>query len=202
MPVHSSLSLGALHGVIAYVFADATQQGSAIVTNADIGKIAFRRNDASVWLLVGAFPPAWVSLSGGGSGPVVVPGPSLNVLSSAPFACSPTLEVGEFVYLEGEDLIGPADANSLATMPCIGVVFEKPTETTATLQYIGDVGGFTGLIPDTTYYISTSVPGQIQSSLPAALPGQSAVLQRIGSARNSTTLILSLDATDFVVLEG
>jgi hypothetical protein len=28
------------------------------------------------------------------------------------------------------------------------------------------------------------------------------VLQRIGSARNSTTLILSLDATDFVVLEG
>jgi hypothetical protein len=128
--------------------------------------------------------------------------PYALLAGTTPFNCLASMVVGDFVYLEGADLLGPAHAASLNTMPCLGVIAEKPTATTAIVQYGGDASMFAGLVPDTTYYISPTNPGRIQPSLPVGIPGQSVVLQRVGIARNATTLVLSIDAADFVVLTG
>lgn len=202
MPLHRSLAGGDLHGIIAFVFPTPTSQAAAAVTSADIGKVALRQSDATVWLLAAVSPVLWIPLSGGGGGGVVSPTASTSLIGVTYFNCPSSIQVGDFVYLESADTIGLASADSIDTMPCIGAVFTKPTDTTATVQYVGDVENLTGLVPDTTYYISP-VPGEtITNVLPEAPAGGTVVLQRVGSARNETTLILSLDATDFVVLQG
>jgi hypothetical protein len=125
-----------------------------------------------------------------------------SLISATPFNCPAAAVIGDFIYLEGADTVGLACSNSAATMPCIGVIRGKTSATVCTVQFLGEFAGLADLLPDTTYYISPNAPGKIPAFPPTAAPGGTAVLQRIGSARNATTLILSIDATDFFILEG
>jgi len=103
--------------------------------------------------------------------------------------------VRDIAYLSAADVAEPADADDVAKQPVIGFVKDKPTATTATVQYTSELAGFTGLIAGSTYFLSTT-PGQI-TLVPPSAPG--AIVQRVGFAKNSTTLVIMIDR-DFVIL--
>jgi hypothetical protein len=113
-----------------------------------------------------------------------------SVLSNTDYACAPTVAIGDIIYLSGVDTIAKASAFSLATMPSIGLVYAKPTTTSAVVIYEGELSVFTGLIPGTRYYASV-VAGQIVPPGDVNFPSVTGnVLQDIGLARNSTTLVI------------
>jgi len=145
-------------------------------------------------------PPGLPGTNGlpGVQGPPGPPGPpgATVVDSGAVYACPITVLVNDVVYLSAADAVDRADATSIATMPAIGFVASKPTPTTCTLRYYGELGGF-ALIPDETYFVDT-VPGAIviEAFAPSA-PGN--IDQKVGFSRNATTLVVQVDR-DFVPL--
>jgi hypothetical protein len=81
-----------------------------------------------------------------------------------------------------------------------GFVALKPTATSAKIQTTGDLAGFVGLTAGASYFLSL-VAGGITTT-PPSLPadsGSGKVVQRVGIARNATTLVIQIDPT-FVIL--
>lgn len=111
------------------------------------------------------------------------------------YTCPGTVAVGDAVYSSGSGSCDKADADVPAQLPVIGFVISKPTATSAVVQYYGEASVFGGLVPDATYFLSTT-PGQITTTAPSA-PGSA--VQRLGFAKTATTLVLMVDR-DFVVL--
>ena len=103
--------------------------------------------------------------------------------------------LNDIVYLSDTDTVESGDADDVAKQPVVGFVKDKPTTTTATVKYSGELTGFTGLVAGTTYFLSTT-PGQITATPPVAL---GSIVQRVGFAKNSTTLVIMVDR-DFVIL--
>ena len=106
------------------------------------------------------------------------------------YACPVTVVVGDAVYLSGADTVDTASAASDATAPAIGFAISKPTTTTVNVQYDGSVGGFSLLTPGNTYFLDT-VLGGITDDIGAFPNG--AVEQKLGVARNTTTLLAKID---------
>lgn len=103
--------------------------------------------------------------------------------------------VRDIAYLSSSDTVEPADADDPGKQPVVGFVKDKPTTVTATVQYSGELSGFSGLTPGSTYFMSTT-PGQITEVAPSAL---GSIVQRVGFAKNATTLVVMIDR-DFVIL--
>jgi len=95
----------------------------------------------------------------------------------------------DLVYMTGGLTADKADNSSLVTAPIVGIVTEKVTDTTATLVFFGVVTGFSGLTPGSDLFLGTS-GGIITPPLPET-PGT--VIQKIGQALSSTTLLLDPD---------
>jgi len=119
-------------------------------------------------------------------------------VSTAPYTCPATVAVNDVVYITGSDAVDKALATSVATMPAVGFVVAKPSPTTCILRYHDEQTGFAGLTPGATYYVSDTVPGGISTAAPVA-PPPGHVIQRVGFARNPTTLVVFIDR-DFDVL--
>lgn len=152
----------------------------------DANGIAITSSDDLAQLLnVGAVPDG-----GGGGG-----GNGDSLVDPTVYSCPPTVALYDAVYLSGANAVDLADGDNPITFPCMGIVVEKPTATTAKVAYAGKVAGFAGLVPGDTYFIDTT-PGQITNTAPSN-PGD--VVQKIGWARNATTLVLQLDR-DYTVL--
>lgn len=130
---------------------------------------------------------SWVVAMSGGGGPATA---NIGI-----YGCLATLLVLDVVYVSGNDTVGKADADGAGTQPVIGFVLEKMTLTTAKVQYSGELEGFSDLVAGTTYYLSTT-PGQITATAPSA-PG--AIVQRVGFAKNPTTLVVMVDR-DYTIL--
>jgi hypothetical protein len=81
------------------------------------------------------------------------------------------------------------------TKPAIGFVVAKPTATRAIVKHYGEIGGFSGLTPGATYFLDT-VAGAISAVAPLLLGN---IVQRIGFARNATTIVLQIER-DWTVL--
>ena len=127
------------------------------------------------------------SLGGGGVS-------SSQVLSPTAFLAPVGAVIGDAVFVSAADTIDRADATSIATAPVLGFIQAKPTPTSAILAYAGELGGFGGLVPGATYFLD-QVVGQITTT-PPALPGDlgtGKVVQRVGRARNPTTLVLQIE---------
>ena len=107
------------------------------------------------------------------------------------------VSVGNLVYATAAAFTAAqADNSGLATAPGMGIVIAKPTPTTATVAYVGEVSVFAGLVPGSLYYLGTS--GGI--ILGGALPGTpGSVVQRVGVAADANTLILNPILVDVVV---
>ena len=110
---------------------------------------------------------------------------SFNTFQSA-YNCPSTVSVNDAVYSNGSNSVDRAKADSISTMPALGFVLSKPTSTTAVIQYYGEIGGFIGLTPGVTYYVSDSVIGGITSTVPVAI---GSTVQKVGFAKNSTTMV-------------
>lgn len=117
-------------------------------------------------------------------------------VSTTPYACPAGVAVGDVVYLTGSDAVDKASSASVATVPAIGFVAAKPTPTTCVVRYHDEQSGFLGLTPGATYYVSPTTAGAITAVAPGLL-GQ--VIQRVGFARNPTTMVVFVDR-DFDVL--
>jgi len=111
------------------------------------------------------------------------------------YDCPVTVSLRDSVYLVSDDAVDQADATSLATMPVIGMVRLKPTATSCVVQYAGELDGFSGLIAGSTYY-QDLVSGDITDTPPSS-PGE--VLQRLGFAKSSGTLVVQVDR-DIIVI--
>jgi hypothetical protein len=129
--------------------------------------------------------------------PVPTYGPSTSLISATPFLCPIGSAVGDLVYLEAEDEVGVARADSINTMPVFGIIQSKPDASHCYVQFAGEAGGYSGLVPDTDYYVSAVTAGRLSTVAPAT-SGQ--VLQKVGAARNTTTIILTVDIMDYFVL--
>lgn len=124
-----------------------------------------------------------------------VPGDKLDITIGAggtfsTYNCPSGVAVRDIVYISGSNAVDKANATSLATMSAIGIVVSKPTSTTAeVLISPAEVGGFAGLTPGAAYYVDTAVSGGLTLTPPNVV-GQ--VNQRVGRARNATTMLVQL----------
>jgi hypothetical protein len=136
---------------------------------------------AGVTALAG--PPGQVDVTipgGGGGGTAAVQGT---------YTCDPGVAVLDAVFLSAADTVDKADADDASKQPLIGIVDSKPGVATAIVTYYGEVTGFVGLVPGDTYYLGL-LPGTITNVAPSS-PGD--IVQRIGFAKDATTLILMVD---------
>jgi len=97
--------------------------------------------------------------------------------------------VGDLMYANGALSADVADNGSEATIPAIGMIIAKPTSTTATVKYVGKVGGFTGLTTGSDYFLGTSGGIILAASLPTAA---GSVIQNIGVAVSTTEILLNI----------
>lgn len=144
--------------------------------------------NGEVWAKTGAADTDWLELNLAGAGEQAT-----QIEGDGVYACPSGVAVRDVVYLTGPDAVDLADADDPLKQPVIGLVRAKPTTTTAEVLYYGDLGGFTGLSPGSTYFLSTT-PGQVALAPPED-PGS--ISQKIGFARDATTLVVFVDR-DFV----
>jgi hypothetical protein len=105
---------------------------------------------------------------------------------SSPYTCLSSVAVGNPVYLSAADTVALCDGTNGAKMPCIGLVAAKPTTTTCIVQSAGEFPT-TGLTAATVYYVGTGV--LVTST------GGLAVIQQIGVAKDTTTLVITPSIT-------
>jgi hypothetical protein len=115
---------------------------------------------------------------------------------SEPYLCPSGVQVGDAVYLSGADSVDQAQADVATDRPVIGVVRIKPDSTHAIVQYYGECPLFGGLLAGKTYYLSATTPGGITDVAPSS---DGNIVQKIGFARNATTLVVFIDS-NFVQL--
>ncbi len=134
---------------------------------------------------VGATVPAAHGATHAFTGPDPIP--RMEVLEGS-WSCAASVAVLDVVYRSATDTVALADATADATMPAVGFVISKPTATTCIIARSGELPGFTGLDPSKDYFVSLTA-GAITSTAPSST-GE--VVQRIGYARDSTTLVIEL----------
>lgn len=123
-------------------------------------------------------------------------GGAAQSVESSVYSCPSGVSVGDAVQITTADNVDLADASVPADRPVIGFVKSKPTSTTCVLHYYGELGGFTGLTVGATYYLSESTPGAITTTAPSTV---GSIVQEVGFARSSTTLVVFIDP-DFTQL--
>ncbi len=119
---------------------------------------------------------------GGGGG-----GAALQIISQTVFTVPSAVAVGDLVYITGAATADRADNTAQSTTPARGVVFLKPTPTTARLLYSGEQGGFSGLTPGALQFLGTTGGLIEQAGVNGLVAGN--VIQRVGEAINATTLL-------------
>lgn len=103
------------------------------------------------------------------------------------YACDSGVAVGDCVYFDGTTTLQKSSNNDVNTLPVIGIVREKQSSTTARLQFFGDRASYSGLTPNTRYYLGLN--GAITATVPTA---SGAYIVPIGIGKNSSTIEIRL----------
>lgn len=103
------------------------------------------------------------------------------------FNCATTVNVGDIVYVSGNNTIDKADNTNINTIPCIGIVGSKPTATTAIVKSSGKLSGFSGIIPGQRYYVGTN--GTMITSPPIAVDS---ITQIVAIGLDNTTILMTI----------
>lgn len=117
------------------------------------------------------------------------------VISSLLFQVQGVLTVGQWAVQVGDDLIAVADASTFVDGPVVGVVTELPSQGFARVQNTGSflytLGqlSFLPLIPDSIYYVSATVPGDLALS---PNPPTGGFIQEVGYAKTDLQLVLNI----------
>lgn len=109
-----------------------------------------------------------------------------------PADCLATDIVGDFIHITADKVAGvyqvsKVDILDATTMPCIGIITNKPTSTSCFIQTFGIIAA-TGLVAGQRYWVGAD--SQINAAHPTPGPGQIAVAQVVGVALDSTELLL------------
>lgn len=118
-----------------------------------------------------------------------------SLVSGLVYSCPALVAINDVVYITGTDAADRANATSIVTVPVIGFVTSKPSFVTCVVTYAGEVTGFVGLIPGAKYFLNT-ISGGISTIAPSSSGN---IVQRVGVARNTTTLVTQIDP-NFIVL--
>jgi len=97
--------------------------------------------------------------------------------------------VGELVYASGSFAADEADNSAVGTGPAIGIVTAKPTTTTATVAFAGEVSVLSGLTVGADFFMGTNGSIILAGVLPTAT---GSVIQKVGVAVSTTTLLLNI----------
>jgi len=134
----------------------------------------------------------------GGGGPVAPHGPTHEFTGSDPiprievlegaWSCTVVEQIGDSVFESAANTVRQSSCASVAQMPSIGIVIQKPTPTTCVIARSGEVSVFSGLTVGEQYYVSKTA-GQISTII---TPTAGQVVQYVGYARNTTTLVVQL----------
>lgn len=118
---------------------------------------------------------------------VTIPGNMDSGASSVdggPYTCTAAEQVGHAVYVTGAGEVRRADATDRATMPALGFIVSKSSDTQCMVRLRGPLAAFAGLSPGVIYTIAKGSPGSITGTVISA-PG---VDQKVGTAMSATTL--------------
>jgi hypothetical protein len=110
------------------------------------------------------------------------------------YTCVSSAIVGNVVYLSSASTVGLANATD-ATKLAIGIVLSKSSSTQCVVQLEGENSSFSGLSVGAIYYLGL-VDGTMTTTAPTTGGN---VVQKIGFAKNSTTLVIEIDE-DFIQL--
>ena len=111
------------------------------------------------------------------------------------FQVQGVLTVGQWAVQVGDDLIAVADASSFANGPVVGVVTELPSQGFARIQNTGSYlyaqgqSSFLPMTPDSVYYLSATVPGDLSLS---PNPPSGGFIQEVGYAKTDLQLVLNI----------
>lgn len=127
-------------------------------------------------------------MSGGGGGGGG--GASTSGIIVGGYSCPAGVAVNDWVYLSAANTVDKADATSIATAPCIGIVTDKPTPTTAdVMQAGGPVTVGSGMTPGVKVWLD-KVAGK-HTQAPPSLAGN--VVQELGYAKSATEIVALVD---------
>jgi len=129
-----------------------------------------------------------LSQNGGPFLPFGSPGGTSGSVSGQ-YTCPVGVALTDAVYLSAANVVDKADSDDALKQPLIGVVTAKPTPTTCTVTNYGEANVFVGLAVGATYYLGVA-PGTITTTAPS-VPGN--IVQRIGFAKSTTTLVVFTD---------
>lgn len=109
------------------------------------------------------------------------------VLSNVP--CDVSVFVGAVVRMTGGGTAVNALADSLANANFLGVVESKPTSTTCNIRVTGvSLSVFAGLDVTKEYYLSSTVAGQITTTIPTA---SGHVVLKVGQPYSSSEFLVN-----------
>lgn len=117
--------------------------------------------------------------------------------------CSPTDQVGDAVYANGQAggfyQVARVDITLTNKMPAIGIITKKWDSTKVLVQLWGEVTSvYSELTPGRTYFVDHS--GRPSTSPPVAAPGNYTYQQVIGVALDMGTLLVKPSETLFVLV--
>ena len=98
------------------------------------------------------------------------------------------------MYLSGSNTVGLANATD-ATKLAIGIVLSKSSSTQCVVQLEGENSSFSGLTIGVVYYLGLT--DGIMTTVAPTSNGN--IVQKLGFAKNSTTLVIEIDE-DFIQL--
>ncbi len=103
---------------------------------------------------------------------------------------SGALSAGDFIYVTSGGLIARASAAPGGNETIGFVLAASTTGTPATAYFEGRNTGLTGLTVGAKYYLSTTVPGGVQTAVPT---GAGAFQQAVGRAISASTIAFEAD---------
>ena len=115
-------------------------------------------------------------------------GTSLSVDGYGNYTCLSSVAVGNVVYLSGSNTVGLANATD-STKLAIGIVLSKGSSTQCVVQLEGENSSFSGLTVGAVYYLGLT-DGTMTTIAPT-IGGN--IVQKLGFAKNSTTLVIEID---------
>jgi hypothetical protein len=115
--------------------------------------------------------------------------------SSIEVDCKPHVEVEDFVYVGPDDVMDLADASSQDTMPCVGIITKKLSDTRALMATYYKIVDLEDIESNHTYCISDTQAGAIQYDQPE---GPNTVIQGVAQGISDETLIVNIDPQNAV----
>lgn len=102
--------------------------------------------------------------------------------------CDSSVTIGDWVRINSSGIAVKAQADSLQNSDVFGLVEAKSTNTVCIIRVSGvSTLTFSGLLPESPYFLSTSISGQMNTTLPT---GSGEIVLNLGRPLNSTRFLV------------